>query len=562
MSVRRRTVRQFRPSIDRLEALAPVSTLMLGSAVTTQPTLKQPDRTCPLEKPAVARRSLVASRPSTSRGTTASRGAVSADAVADFLRSVVVHTQTNSDEVGPPNLPNVGAILNDPHLVGIAHPAGDSKQDTATLPATPPTDAPALTRGGSPQGAFSNGSGSLRPLMVAPLKLGADSGQPAPPPATQSANAPAANAPALIRGGSPQGASSSGSGSIRPLTMAPIGFGPDSGRPAPSQLLFDESGGGSPPIADSENPTLMVSGDMIGGPGGGEVQNANNIKSVTWTVSGAKKQQYSKPLGKTEDWPSPHIGGTTESWAWDENPGNHQVSALVTYTDNSTDSVGPMTVSIAQPTVNSFTTSAAAIQWGDIPGPRGDGFFGNMTIAASVSVPAQGAGEIAVIQKVSATLTIVTRSGQNQDVTHAKASAGFVLDDVPNADGENAWVDGKTAVASGQTATLSLVDPPFLAVTTSANDLGCKSVDDQSQYIDYLVYRPTGGIWVKIAEVSAYNASGTATWDGVNGPNDFANGHWDVTGTSPATNRTGYPSLGFVSWTNYWTNLTWVQPFT
>lgn len=302
------------------------------------------------------------------------------------------------------------------------------------------------------------------------------------------------------------------------------------------------------------------------------------LQSVTWSVTGAEQSQtYQNSSGTTTDWSGPvthtwgggSVGTDTVGFYWNATPGNHTVSVSVTYSDGSTGSAS-QTVSIAQPTVNSFKVNLGANSWQLGVNNGRDGFQGFFNWDASVTVPANNAtggpvgGNIAIIQKTSVDNHFTNQTNTGAKVDHAFNTGGFVLDNDPaylNAtDPGYLIIDSSTPVQPGATGVIpaSVSDTVIASYLLAANEVGTLNVKESYQFIDYLVFRPSGGIWVELAETGTFTLSGDEVW---NGP--FNNtGSWQTISVAPnqAATVPGNPTLGFVAWQGWYANSSIMPP--
>jgi len=145
-------------------------------------------------------------------------------------------------------------------------------------------------------------------------------------------------------------------------------------------------------------------------------------------------------------------------------------------------------------------------------------------------------------------------------VQHAINTRGWVLDDKPGAQNtSDAIFLAIVPIESGQTGSLpsGLNDPPSLGPKLSANDQGCMELDDTTEFTDYLVFQPAGGgVWVEIAEAGPFSISGIAQWTPF-----WPGGTLSTSSLSSGGIASGNPTLGFVSWDDYFTDFKWNSPF-
>jgi hypothetical protein len=296
------------------------------------------------------------------------------------------------------------------------------------------------------------------------------------------------------------------------------------------------------------------------------------LKTVVWTISGAKAgQSYTVAQGTTTDLTNPtthsfgggSVGYDGMSFYWDATPGEHTIQADVTYSDDSTATVSA-TVTIDQPTVDNFSVTQTAVTMGTLNNAQGMSAL--LGYSATVSTPPDGAGTFALIQKVNRNDSLVNTKTAGGIRSHNLNSAGLVLDNWPG-DSTDAAIfkmphDTRTDVAGSQTQVALFAgagDQPGLYAAAGADESGTYRMILDVQFITYLVYRPTGGIWVEVAETPTYSVDGTMTYDATAAPPQY-----NLTGGSVADTIPGVPSLGFVSWTSYYSGnpaIAWTPSF-
>jgi len=336
-----------------------------------------------------------------------------------------------------------------------------------------------------------------------------------------------------------------------------------------------ESGYGSYTMAQMNDPLFYFNrqGKLIGGKVDINIYTIGNgsFKSVSWSVSGAKDHQtYTRPLGETINLGTPLVHNFTNVtnsdnliFFWDHTTGNHTISTLVTYTDNSTDSLST-TVSVVEPTVNPFVVSVPnAFLW-DYNNAKG----GQITLyspgiqyTATVSVPANTeGGTFGFLQLISRNQYITNAISMN----HTYSTGGFVLDDWTGA-GFPFLIEGQVfdAPAGATSHTPFRGDnpgppsddaPQILWYQPNSNDWNTV-YGGVVEFQTFLVFRPNFGIWVKISETNVFSMTGDATWDGKQ--NTFTGNPSVSTNTPTITNVTG-----FVDWTDYHTRTrAWNPPW-
>ncbi len=306
----------------------------------------------------------------------------------------------------------------------------------------------------------------------------------------------------------------------------------------------------------------MSGGSLIGGVAtAGVSDTGGHIQSITYTVTNAElSQSYTLAQGATTPFSDPVThnlgvgGGNHDSltWYWDTTVGNHTASVLVTYTDGSTANLS-RTIAVAQPTVNAFNVTVAAAKLA----PYQNWTNGQVTLnspgiqyTATVTAPANSEGGMfGILQKVNDNITITN------NVPHV-FNTGWVLDNQGTA-GYFWLVQNQTFnVATGTTVSTPALNgnppppqdnaPAFHAVQ-SPNSGPCTAYTGSIQFQDYLVFQPTGGIWVELSQSASYSMNGNATWNA--GQNQFV-GTASISTPNPATT----PTLGFVSWNGYASN--------
>ena len=287
------------------------------------------------------------------------------------------------------------------------------------------------------------------------------------------------------------------------------------------------------------------------------------MESVKWTISGAMKSQtYQNSIGTTTPLSvsvtdGPWYGGVwydSFSPYWNATPGNHTISVSVTYT-NGTQGQASMTVSVAAPTVNSFTVNFGPTQWATRGGVTG--FYSLMTYAASVTVvPNYIGGNIGLIQTINAADSEINQTISGGQAPHNVTTPGAVLDNNPNmtqpTDAGYIYPTSLAAVPPGGQAALpaNVNDVPSVYyVWGPKTEVATLDVRMDVTFKDYLVYQAPGGLWVQLAETPNYTESGEEKW--VPGT-----GWTQVAAPSPAnaTPLQGNSSLGFVAWTDYYAN--------
>ncbi|MGC8644125.1 MAG: hypothetical protein ACP5XB_30060 [Isosphaeraceae bacterium] len=239
---------------------------------------------------------------------------------------------------------------------------------------------------------------------------------------------------------------------------------------------------------------------------------------------------------------------------WNATPGAHSVYVSVTYTDGSTGQASA-TCTVVAPTVNSFSVTYGPTEWAGLPtgDNTGTAFSSGMTFSASLTAPQSAGGKINVIQMVSANSSEINQTVSGGQATHTMTTPGAVLDNVPNwtQPTDPGYVDPSWGASVGANGTASLpgtaTDSPTLGwkwgPTTETATLDVRM---DVTFQDYLVYQPSGGIWVQIAVTPSYTASGEEKYVG-------GQGWQQVAAPSPAQEAAlqGNPSLGFVQWSDY-----------
>jgi hypothetical protein len=154
---------------------------------------------------------------------------------------------------------------------------------------------------------------------------------------------------------------------------------------------------------------------------------------------------------------------------------------------------------------------------------------------AEVTTPNGGAGEIAFTQRIKTLRRFTLNDGTKQKLTSGDE---FILDD-----GLGIQYDGTTSIGSNDTKTHSRNDTPGNILTQ--NDMKT-SADDNFEL--YLMYRPTGGIWVTLRKLE-WHWKGSASKD--------VAGNWtlDSGSTSASVDPGSSDSTELPEWDNYFTNL-------
>ncbi len=563
-----RNQRQFRPSTDVLESLAPVSSLVPGisAGVTAKVADGQAEtRSDSAELSGAANNSAM---PSVNRSSPPVVGArASAIEYITALQSTPDVLGGGASSAGKSSTTSANVDHN------LVQPLASS---TLTMP-----DVSYSSINSSPGASQGNAqtNGGAPSTYAPPISLGMPQSL-AGGSYVSSNQTPVTNsAPSQLNGNvQALGASAEQRGAIRPLTLSPssprISYVERQSVAAADSASGSGSGSGGPTLAQEYGaPTLGISGDMIGGSGSVSVSAPGGmdiIQSVQWSIGGAEQgQSYSVPQGSTTDLQNPISSGNLYgvqfaqygSFYWNYSPNGHGVSAVVTYVDGSqATATGSITLDV--PTVNNFTVSQTAAVTGQ--GDNGQpGMSSVLSYSATVTIPeGVGTGQVALIQFVNRndTLTNTLTAGGLQ--SHNLNSGGFVLD---NNDMTEAGIfempsDTRTDVYAGATSPPlfgAAGDQPGLYAGSGSDESGTYKIAMSAQFIDYLVYQPGGGIWVEIAQTPAFTVGGTMTWN-----ND--NNVWDQTNMTPASTNPGVDTLGFVSWESYEKenpNIVWTPAF-
>ncbi len=366
------------------------------------------------------------------------------------------------------------------------------------------------------------------------------------------------------------GGAGSQRGAIRALSAAPTNSGGGGGMAAPLDTSGG-SGGSGPTMAQIYGPSMSIypSGDaVIGGAGQGILLASGSVISqVTWTASGTElNQNYSVPSGSTTDWTGVtnfYPGGTSQSFTsfyYNYQAGAHTISADVTFTDGSTDNFST-TVSIAKPTVGITSRNWDASSLVAQGGVAGGQFQGHFTLSAVVTDPGTiDGGSVGFLQLITGTLTHTQTNPTGGLTTYTRDSNGSVLDDAPGQQGAAALFLSPYVqnVQSGQTITATGVDFPFATYLSTKAEGADTSYSANYQFNTYLLYKPAGGIWVKLLSTrSPLQVSGSMSYSGPPVDSYVSPG-----GLLPS-NAGGdglQNDLGFVSWTGNWTTTPWNPP--
>ncbi len=454
-------------------------------------------------------------------------------------------TSTSVIVAAAPSNSNNGSGLAD----GVIEYAKSPVSSTAAVPSPPPSRA-AMTAS-SEVGGSASGMSPTSPspaLNLQPAMLG---GSPAP--VVLGDNATAAQ------------------GAIRPLSSAPTN--PRSRAGVAGDMNASGASGGLTIAQRFGGPFIWGSGDVIGGPGGATIVSpdyAADIQAVTWSVTGAETgQDYRNIKGSTTDFTGSRVwnfGGTIvaelKSLYYNYQDGDHTITAGVTYTDGST-ATATTTVKIKKPDVLSMriTHDAANAEQAEGDSRPGSSVAMDSSQGATIFVGDNMAGSVAVIQMINYQGSATNQPpGAEKPVVHT-INSGMVLDNAPDeGDGDNdvGYVekDQIVHINSGNAGEYVGSDRPILGTIDTKVDGPCVAYKFSYTFMDYLVYRPDGGIWVKLAEVGPYTMSADMVFNPLGGPNGMG-GFEEAPGTTikPVGNSGGplkyTESPGFVSWDNY-----------
>ena len=167
-----------------------------------------------------------------------------------------------------------------------------------------------------------------------------------------------------------------------------------------------------------------------------------------------------------------------------------------------------------------------------------------ITYAGSVTTDGVGQGQFEIIQLIQETGTLTNSSDGSQQTLD---TGGYVLDD----DGGGHIPYHNTVVAIGNSASQSIPANANMHDNPDQDADGCAVVTVAFAFHTYLMYQPTGGIWVTISEFD-WSCGGTATLNPANPPNPPS---WTVSGVSPAASGAvinGAASTSLPHWGDYY----------
>jgi hypothetical protein len=227
-----------------------------------------------------------------------------------------------------------------------------------------------------------------------------------------------------------------------------------------------------------------------------------SVKSQSWTVRGNVVSNYSQSntAAVVTTYTSPSSTATTFYWI---DGGTNTVSYSVTLSDNSGPFTAQATFNVLRPT-SSFSSTTGTVQvctsyCASTPPMLafGDNTTDGITWNVTVTTPADGAGNVALTQVVQVTNThILDPQGTQQTLTTGSA---YVLDGTPQYPGT------PVALPASREASFAIRDAPGTTLATSI-----KHQSDSESFKTYLMYQPSGGIWVTLASMT-WSWGGAAT---------------------------------------------------
>lgn len=368
-----------------------------------------------------------------------------------------------------------------------------------------------------------------------------------------------------------------GSGAIAPLYL-PAPTSPATGAHTNAMSPMIGSGGGSG--GGGSDGGISWSGGGQGIVGGAvnvwvaAAYNEETITSVTWSIPEAvKSQTYNNSGGtntlfsgtQTDTWAGGAVGFDSWSGYWNAQTDYRTISVTVeTNLGTFSHTWDPIYVTAPD---GSLSVTQAATQQSDVydtsttpptltyPGGAivGGNANNQTAIVMTGSTPqyAGSGGEFAVIQKINATVTIVSKNAAGQNVTH-QLQTGNVVDNDPAAQSSeySFFLEGGVLFCdNGQTVTHEFNDIPSTPYMAGAGETPV-SVTMQYDFQDYLVFAGGGGIWVSLGHTD-YSMSGTLNWQ--NGPNAAPTAA-NLTPNAPQT-PAFQDELSLVDWSNFFTGV-------
>jgi len=304
-----------------------------------------------------------------------------------------------------------------------------------------------------------------------------------------------------------------------------------------------EGGGGTPTVTPlimfggnnvTNQTTTVVVGRQIALTASYTTPSGVTVSSQSWSVPGNVVAGYpqSSSSAAVTAYTSPSSTTTTFYWIA---AATNTVSYSVSFSDGTGPFKGQATFKVVSPT-SSFTstTGAVAVCTSNCSQTAPALALGNeatpgITWNITVTTPAGGAGNVALTQVLQVTNThILSPQGTQQTLTTGSA---YVLDGTPQYSGiEESW-------PASREGTFSLYDAPGSTLTTNISQQ-----NDSENFKTYLMYQPTGGIWVTL-ESMTWSWSGAATKGSGN--------VWTLnSGSSHSTNPSGSSDTTLPVWNN------------